>query len=160
MLEQVVSGGQTGADQAAWRAAAAFGIATAGWMPRGFLTEDGPRSEFATLFGAREMPTDSYRQRTEQNVRDSHGTVWFGKTDTPGAKATLIACEGMGRPHLLVLPHRDTRPSDVAAWLGTQPQVTVLHVAGSRESEAAGIGDRVERFLTELFRQLGYHRPA
>jgi hypothetical protein len=34
-------------------------------MPLGFLTEDGPRPEFADLYGAREMPTPDYRARTE-----------------------------------------------------------------------------------------------
>jgi hypothetical protein len=75
MLEKIITGGQTGADQAAWRAARVYGLPTGGWLPKGFLTEDGPRPEFATLYGAQEMPTDSYRARTEQNVRDSHGTV-------------------------------------------------------------------------------------
>jgi hypothetical protein len=37
MFMKIISGGQSGADQAAWRAAKAFGIATGGWMPRGFL---------------------------------------------------------------------------------------------------------------------------
>ena len=41
----IVSGGQTGADQAAWRAARTAGIATAGFMPLGYLTEDGPRPD-------------------------------------------------------------------------------------------------------------------
>ncbi len=35
MLDKVVSGGQTGADQAAWRVARAYRIATGGWMPAG-----------------------------------------------------------------------------------------------------------------------------
>jgi hypothetical protein len=62
----------------------------------------------------------------------------------------------MGRPHLLILPNREIRPSDAAAWLRTQPQVTVLNIAGNRESKAPGIRDRVERFLAEVFRQLEY----
>jgi hypothetical protein len=33
-------------------------------------------------------------------------------------------------------------------------EVRVLNVAGSRESRAPGIGDRVERFLLEVFRRL------
>jgi hypothetical protein len=41
MLERVITRGQTGADQAAWRAAKAFGIPTGGAMPLGFLTETG-----------------------------------------------------------------------------------------------------------------------
>ena len=52
MLDKVISGGQTGADQAGWRAARAVGIPTGGWMPLGFLTEDSPRPEFADLYGA------------------------------------------------------------------------------------------------------------
>jgi hypothetical protein len=43
-------------------------------MPLGFLTENGPRPEFADLYGAQEMPTASYRERTWQNVRDSDST--------------------------------------------------------------------------------------
>jgi hypothetical protein len=156
MLEKFLSGGQTGADQAAWRAARTHGLPTGGWMPKGFLTEDGPRPEFAELYGAQEMPTDSYRARTEQNVRDSHATLGFGSTDTSGAKATLLACQGMGRPHLVIVPRREIRPSDVVAWLRSNPQITVLNVAGNRESKAPGIGGRVERFLGEVFRQLGH----
>jgi len=49
MLERVISGGQTGADQAGWRAARASGIPTGGAMPGGFLTEDGARPDFAEL---------------------------------------------------------------------------------------------------------------
>jgi hypothetical protein len=32
----------------------------------------------------------------------------------------------------------------------------VLNVAGNRESRAPGIGERAERFLCEVFRQLGH----
>ena len=47
MLVQINSGGQTGADQAAWRVAKAFGVRSGGRMPNGFLTADGPGPEFA-----------------------------------------------------------------------------------------------------------------
>jgi hypothetical protein len=42
MIERVISGGQTGADQGGLRAAQACGIPTGGWAPRGWLTEAGP----------------------------------------------------------------------------------------------------------------------
>jgi len=154
MLERVISGGQTGADQAGWRAAAAAaGIPTGGWMPLGWLTEEGPRPEFAELYGARELVTADYRAKTERNVLDSSATLWFGSIATPGAKTTLNACGGIGRPHLLVVPGREVRPSDVTVWIVAR-QVKVLNVAGNRESKAPGIGDRVERFLVEVFRRL------
>ena len=58
MLGKVITGGRTGADQAGWRAACAHGIITGGAMPKGDRTEDGPRPEFAELYGAVELPTE------------------------------------------------------------------------------------------------------
>src|SRR5689334_14024553 len=130
MLDKVISGGQTGADQAALRAARAAGIPTGGWVPLGWLTEDGPAPRLAD-FGLVEMPTSDYRARTEQNVRDSDATLWFGSTDTPGAKATLRAADGMGKPKMIVSPGREVRPSDVVSWLD-KTGVRTLNVAGNR----------------------------
>lgn len=41
----IVSGGQTGADQAGLDAAINLGIPYGGWIPKGRLTEDGPLPE-------------------------------------------------------------------------------------------------------------------
>ena len=150
-LVKVVSGGQAGADQAGWRAARAAGLATGGWMPRGFETEDGPRPEFAAEFGAMAV-AGGYRERTQANARDSDATAWFGDPNTPGGLATLRACRALGRPAFLVRAGR-TRPSELAAWLAGRP-VAVLNVAGCRESEEPGIGARVERFLAAALRRL------
>ncbi len=49
MLDRVISGGQTGADQAALRAARAAGIPTGGWAPLGWKTEEGPAPRLAGL---------------------------------------------------------------------------------------------------------------
>ena len=54
MLVQINSGGQTGADQAAWRVAKAFGVRSGGRMPEVFPTADGPRPEFADGYAATE----------------------------------------------------------------------------------------------------------
>ena len=70
MLDKIVTGGQTGADQAAWRVARAMGISTAGWMPKGFLTADGPRPEFARQFGA-----SAYIQRARSVYQRTMGSV-------------------------------------------------------------------------------------
>jgi hypothetical protein len=71
-------------------------------MPLGFLTEEGPRPDFEELYGAVEMPTADYPARTRRNAADADATVWFGSTDTPGARATLGACRGLSRPCLTV----------------------------------------------------------
>jgi hypothetical protein len=155
MLDKIVSGGQTGADQAGWRTARTFGIPTGGWMPKGFLTEDGPRPELAKEFSAAEMPTNSYPARTEQNVRDSDATVWFGETTTKGAQETVAACHRFSRPCMLVFPDASFEPAHVARWIA-EHQVRTLNVAGNRETDEPGIGDRVERFLAEVLEELGH----
>ena len=157
MLDKIVSGGQTGADQAAWRAAKKFDVATGGWMPEGFLTEDGPHSEFAELFGAAEGPTDSKCSPTEQNVRDTDATLWFGETTTLGAQATVEACHRSGKPCMPIYPAASFEPSHVASWI-LENKIRTLNVAGNREAEEPGIGDRVERFLGQVLQQLGHQR--
>ncbi len=144
MALKIVSGGQTGADQAGWRAGRSLGLPTGGWMPRGFETEDGHRPDFARLYGAVEL-AGGYRERTQANARDSDATVWFGDPTSPGGKTTLRACKALGRPVFLVAAGV-TRPSDLTTWLVVN-RVEVLNVAGNRESTQPGIGVRVERFL-------------
>jgi hypothetical protein len=157
MLERIISGGQTGADQAAWQTAQAFGLTTSGWMPKGFLTEAGPRPEFAKQYGAVEMQTDSYAARTEKNVRDSDATVWFGETTTAGAHDTVRACRKFAKPCMPVYQGASFEPSHVASWIA-ENQVNILNVAGNRESDEPGISNRVERFLGQVLQHLGIAR--
>jgi hypothetical protein len=157
MLDKIISGGQTRADQAAWRAAKAFVVPTGGSMLKGFLTEDGPHPEFAQAYGATEMPTDSDLARTEQNVQDSNATLWFGETTTSGAQATVGACHRFGKPCMLIYPGASFEPSHVAAWIA-ENKIRTLNVAGNREAEEPGIGDRVEKFLGQVLQQLGHQR--
>jgi len=149
VLAKVVSGGQTGSDQAGWRAAKAAGIPTGWWMPAGFRTEDGPRPEFAGLYGARETTSADYPGRTRANARDSDGTVWFGVADSPGARATLAACKVSRRP-VFQVTDGITRPGDVADCLD-EHGIRVLNVAGNRESTSPGTGARTEAFLGRVF---------
>ncbi|HWB11765.1 MAG TPA: putative molybdenum carrier protein [Pirellulales bacterium] len=157
MLIRIITGGQTGADQAAWRTAGTFGIATGGSMPCGFLTEDGPRPQFAQRFGAVPMTTESYPLRTEQNVRDSDATIWFGEMTTSGADATMKSCQTYVKPCLSVDPIGSFQPSHVAGWLKNH-DVRILNVAGNRESDQPGIGEQVERFLGQVLELLGHRR--
>src|SRR4051812_29944318 len=146
MLERVISGGQTGVDQAGWRAAKALGLATGGWMPLGFLTEDGPRPEFAELYGAKETSSAEYRQRTEWNVRDSAATLWIGPKGSSGWQATEWACRGLNKEMFLVAPGKGVKPSDAADWI-IRTRIQILNVAGDRESGTPGLGERAEWFL-------------
>jgi hypothetical protein len=153
MLEKIISGGQSGADRAGWRAARTFGISSGGWMPRGFLAEDGSHPEFADQYGAAELPAESDTARTERNVQDSDATLWFGVTTTLRAQATVGACHRFAKPCMPVYPGASFEPCHVATWVA-ENKIGTLNVAGNREDEEPGIGDRVERFLGEVLQQL------
>lgn len=160
MLAKVISGGQSGADQAGWRAARRFGIQCSGWMPHGFLTEEGPRPEFAGLYGAKEHESPEYPPRTHANARDADATVWFGDPRSRGAKATLQAA----KIFLMIVEAGPWPPPSALAEQFARPHwrdsLRVLNVAGNRESSAPGIGAWVEEYLCEVFRQLGFTEAA
>jgi Circularly permutated YpsA SLOG family len=156
VIIRVITGGQTGADEAAWRAAKAAGLPTGGWMPKGFITERGPRPEFADLYGAKEIPTVDYAARTQANVADADLVLWFGDSQTPGGRLTVGLCRQRGLSCLLIQPGQNVRPQKVAENVHTYflPKRGVLMVAGNRESKSPGIGARVEEFLETMFRRL------
>jgi len=165
MLERIITGGQTGADQAGWRAASACGIATGGWMPMGFRTEGRPlddgsigpdelHPEFAEQYGAQELESLEYRQRTRANVRMADAVAWFGKTDTRGGRLTLGLARIVGTPTFVVGRAEDGRwtdsPQRLVEWLRDNAVGTLL-VAGNRESHEPGIGGWVEAYLLRAF---------
>lgn len=158
MIERVLSGGQTGADQAGWRAAAKCGIATSGWMTKGFRTEDGCRPDFAATYGARETESRDYPERTRRNALEGDVTLWFGDPTSRGGKLTLRSCGG---PHLIIqpaVPKYAWTVAKVARWLAEPtPGCKVLNVAGNRESSAPGIGASTESFLVAVFWMMKYH---
>ena len=160
MLARVISGGQTGADQAAWRAARAAGLDTGGAMPRGFLTEVGPRPKFAREFAATEHDSADPSARTEANVREADATLIFGvEPCSRGTARTILACREAVVPFRVVRVGPDLMsesPREAAEWLRSLTLVVfTLNVAGDRESNCLGIGERVERFLADLFHRLG-----
>jgi hypothetical protein len=160
-LERVVSGGQTGADRAALAAAKTAGIPTGGWMPKGFRAQDGPKPEFAELYGLREHASDRYPPRTALNVKEADATLRFATDwDSPGEVLTLSLCERYGRPHLDVAPGGAVTPADVATWL-RENGIRFLNVAGNTERTSPGIEAFVADFLAEVFRLLEVEaRPA
>jgi hypothetical protein len=154
ILERVISGGQTGADRAGLAATKPAGIATGGWMPKGFRAQDGSHPEFAELYGIQEHASDRYPPRTALNVKESDATIRFA-TDwsSPGEVLTLEMCERYGKPQLEVTPGGQVSPADVAAWL-VENNVRVLNVAGNAERTSPGIEAFVVAFMMEVFRIL------
>jgi hypothetical protein len=97
--------------------------------------------------------------RTERNVQDSDGTLWFGETTTADAQATVRACHRAGKPCMPVYAAASFEPSHVAAWIRDH-NIKVLNVAGNREEVEPGIGAKVAQFLESLLRELGHTKTA
>ena len=72
MIRKIISGGQTGADQAGLDFAIERDIPHGGWIAKGRRTEAGRLPDQYKLI---EMVTKSYPKRTERNVAESDGTV-------------------------------------------------------------------------------------
>ena len=93
-------------------------------MPNGFKTLAGPNSELAARFGLREHPSEEYPGRTELNVRDSDGTLWFAaKSRTRGELCTFKFLRKHDKPSFTI----DMRnPPPVAEGLRWTPKTGPL----------------------------------
>jgi hypothetical protein len=153
MLKLVISGGQTGVDQAAWDAAVHCGILTFGYMPLGYLTEKGSRPEYAQKYHAVALPTAEYPPRTRLNVKKSDATIWIGHAlDSRGYRCTQKAAYELNRP-FHDFPAK-TMWSDAIAELIKAHGWERVNFAGPRESSCLGIHDKVMDILIHAFLQL------
>lgn len=151
MLKKIISGGQTGVDQAALDAAIWLGIEHGGWIPKGRLTEDGPLPEAYQLT---EMPTDSYTERTEKNVIESDGTLIISHgAPTGGTDFTrkMALKHGKQMLHLDLHLHKNliNAASLVSSWL-EMSNIEILNVAGPRASKDPKIFMKALSVLTHL----------
>jgi hypothetical protein len=146
-LELIVSGGQTGADQAALDVAIELGIPHGGWVPKGRRTEDGP---LPAKYRLKEMPTDSYPKRTEQNVMDSDGTLIISHGELKeGSDYTRKMAVKHGKPWI----HIDAKKQPVEAavemvrtWLSGN-DIERLNVAGPPASKDPQIYEATKSIL-------------
>jgi hypothetical protein len=159
-VTKIISGGQTGADQAGLWAARDLGLLTGGWMPRGFLTERGHDPELAAMFGMTAHNSATNKERTLANIMSSDGTLIFGDDGQPGSALTRILCIERKKPLRIVcwdctdgfIDHWNTeqkRIDYVSMWL-ERHQIATLNIAGNRESRAPGIFAACRQFLVSV----------
>lgn len=168
-LSKVISGGQTGADQAGLMAAFKVGLKTGGTAPDDFYTEAGcnPLLELLGLTCG-----GDYRSRTVKNVKDSDGTLLLTATvNSPGSTLTRNEALRQAKPfyqvdtagmHVLkmngdsineLVKHHS---AGIQGWIVAN-KITTLNVAGNREKHARQgfITTRVvEALLLDVFRDL------
>ena len=151
-IRKIISGGQTGADRAAFDFGVENGIEIGGFVPKGRRAEDGRISE--TYPNLVETTKRDYAQRTELNVQNSDATliVSHGKL-TRGSTLTKKFAEKHQKPFL----HIDYDESSieesakkVQKWL-VPIKCKQLNIAGSRASTDSQIYEKTKEFLEELF---------
>ncbi|MGB9696333.1 MAG: YpsA SLOG family protein [Ignavibacteria bacterium] len=153
MIEKIISGGQTGADRGALEAARKLGIATGGYIVKGFLTEKGQDLSLKQ-FNLKQLNTTDFSVRTELNAKVSDGTVIFSRVDNKGrvigegTKFTLEVLIKNKKPFLI-------NPSDTEFidWVHKY-NIKVLNVAGNRESQFWGIQNHTEKFLIKTIKRI------
>jgi hypothetical protein len=148
MVEKIVSGGQTGVDRAALDVALELGIPCGGWCPAGRRAEDGRIPDRYPLV---ETPTAAYPQRTKWNVRDSDGTLVLTRgRPTGGTRLTIEVAKRLEKPCLMIDLNDAVEKADVQKWM-LENHVSILNVAGPRESESPGNSRLAAAFLRRLF---------
>jgi len=157
VVESVFSGGQTGVDQAALRAAADSGLAPGGWCPPGRVCDDGLIPvEFLLRETPQERSPDAPHvprsQRTEWNVRDADATLLLRPPALvdAGCDWTERCAQVYARPILVCDPDAADAAERIRRWLAAQ-RVRVLNVAGPSEATVPGIGERTHGLLRRVF---------
>jgi hypothetical protein len=147
MIKKLISGGQTGADRAAFDVAIKLNIPHGGWCPRGRLAEDGI---IESSYELTETPRAEPVQRTEWNVRDSDGTVIFSISPKLGGGSawTEAFARQYRKPSLHLSRKRDgEKAKEMLARFLVENKIQILNVAGSRHSEEPDVGDFVSQTL-------------
>jgi hypothetical protein len=147
---KIISGGQTGVDQAALDAAIKLAIPHGGWVPKGRKTEAGP---LPAMYQLKELNSDRYRDRTEKNIVDSDGTliISFGPL-TGGSALTESLALKHDRPCLVLdieLVPLDEVIEAIEKWLNKHA-IETLNIAGPRASGEPRIYDVVYDMLLKL----------
>lgn len=150
MLTKIISGGQTGTDQAALDAAIKHDIPHGGWIPKGRKTEDGILPDKYKLD---EMPMASYPKRTEKNILDSDGTLIFSRGKLTGGSAlTRKMAKKHQKPwvHIDLEKVQETEASKIiSGWIDNH-DIHILNVAGPRASKDPGIHGIVSKILESI----------
>ena len=145
---KIISGGQTGADRAAFDFALENGFETGGFVPRNRLAEDGRISErYLNLI---ETETETLAERTELNVKNSDATLILSHGHLKGGSLlTKEFAEKYKKPFLHIdfsALSFEQAVNKTQKWLDSI-DCKNLNVAGSRTSEDSEIYDKAKAFL-------------
>jgi hypothetical protein len=139
MLKKIISGGQIGADQAALDAAIKYNFPHGGWIQKGRKTQMGILPD---KYNLKEMSVSGFKERIEQNVTGSDGTVIiFHGNLSGGADYSQKMTERHKQPCLIIDLNETPAimaSSEINTWI-IENDIEVMNVTGSRSSEDSDI---------------------
>lgn len=144
-LQEVISGGEAGADRAALDAARALGYKAGGWCRRSVQT-----GRLPGRLPLRETNSQRSPQSAGLNVRDADATLFLhtGRHEK-GMRASEGMARRLGKPFLAIDLADRTGFDQAKAWLeATAPRV--LNVVGARASHDVGTYARSFALLVRL----------
>lgn len=151
-IKKIISGGQTGADRAAFDFALENNFEIGGFVPQNRVAEDGKISDkYPNLI---ETETENPAERTELNVKSADATLLLSHGELKGGSLlTLEFVEKYKKPFLHIdfsALSLEQAAKKTQKWLDSIDCKT-LNIAGSRASEDSEIYEKVKTFLQELF---------
>jgi len=173
VIEKIISGGQTGADEAGLEIADEMGLKFGGTAAYGYnqQPEKGKnipnyklRDYYRLKQGKKTIRIvkdtnkywdDFYSDRTAENVKNSSGTVWFGhitEDEKRGYGLTERATKANDKPFLV-----NPTEKELADWI-VKNDIRILNVAGNREYLNVGVKNRTKKTIREALELL--RKPA
>ena len=147
MLKKIISGGQTGAEQAALDAAIKYSFSHGGWIQKGRKTEDGI---LPYEYKLKELKSGAHPNYTERNVINSDGTLIISHGRLKGGSALP---RKLAKEHNRPCFHIDLNetPAFIAAskinsWIN-EHNIKILNVTGSRASKDPKIYEAVNYII-------------
>ncbi|MGB0346372.1 MAG: YpsA SLOG family protein [Balneolaceae bacterium] len=146
-IQKIISGGQTGVDQAALQAAIDTGIEHGGWCPPGRVCENG---EIPNRFILKETPLERdpsapsipRSQRTIWNIRDSEGALIFSTGNNlekdKGTQLAVDTAVNLGKPIQLIDINKMPDYHIILEWI-IKNKIRELSVGGPSEKSSPGI---------------------
>ncbi|RLD67276.1 MAG: hypothetical protein DRI84_02870 [Bacteroidetes bacterium] len=147
---KIISGGQTGADQAGLSIAKDLGFETGGWAPKGWLTSKGSQQKLLESFNLKESD-EGYKGRTWQNVRDSNATIRLAVNfESPGEACTLNAINYFKKPWIDI-DLLNNKPCQELLEFLILVKPSILNIAGNTQhTQGYDIENMVTMYLREV----------
>ena len=151
--KKIITGGQTGADRAAFDFALENDIAIGGFIPKNRIAEDGEvPAKYENLI---ETETENYAERTKLNVQNSDATLILSQGKLAGGSLlTKEYAEKYQKPFLHIdffEMNTEQAAKKTKNWL-MSIDCQILNIAGSRHSEDTEIYNKTQNFLQNLYK--------